>query len=94
LHITLPLLRPTFVVVLVLAAGIIGTAEESLIIYGRTNAGPQNAAMLVGRYSYDIAFYLGDMRWGYAAAINLAVGLLSMIMAAIIFRLLRSENAE
>jgi ABC-type sugar transport system permease subunit len=94
LRITLPLLRPTFVVVLVLAAGIIGTAEESLIIYGRTNAGPQNAAMLVGRYSYDIAFYLGDMRWGYAAAINLAVGLLSMIMAAIIFRLLRSENAE
>ena len=94
LHITLPLLRPTFVVVLVLAAGIIGTAEESLIMFGRTAAGPQNAGMLVGRYSYDIAFYLGDMRWGYAAAINLTMGILSMIMAAIIFKLLRSENAE
>lgn len=93
-HITLPLLRPTFVVVLVLAAGIIGTAEESLILFGRTSAGPQNAAMLIGRYSYDIAFYLGDMRWGYAAAINLTVGILSMIMAAAIFRSLRSEDAE
>lgn len=94
LHITLPLLRPTFVVVLVLAAGIIGTAEESLIMFGRTAAGPQNAGMLVGRYSYDIAFYLGDMRWGYAAAINLTMGLISMLMAAVIFKLLRSENAE
>ncbi len=94
LHITMPLLRPTFVVVLVLAAGIIGTAEESLIMFGRTAAGPQNAGMLIGRYSYDIAFYLGDMRWGYAAAINLTMGIISMIMAAIIFKLLRSENAE
>jgi ABC-type sugar transport system permease subunit len=94
LHITMPLLRPTFVVVLVLAAGIIGTAEESLIMFGRTAAGPQNAGMLIGRYSYDIAFYLGDMRWGYAAAINLTMGILSMLMAAVIFRLLRSENAE
>jgi multiple sugar transport system permease protein len=91
-HITMPLLRPTFVVVLVLAAGIIGNAEESLIMYGRTAAGPQNAAMLVGRYSYDIAFLLGDLRWGYAAAINLTTGVFSMLMAATIFKLLRSDN--
>jgi ABC-type sugar transport system permease subunit len=88
----MPLLRPTFVVVLVLAAGIIGNAEESLIMYGRTAAGPQNAAMLVGRYSYDIAFLLGDLRWGYAAAINLTTGVFSMLMAATIFKLLRSDN--
>lgn len=93
-HITLPLLKPTFTVILVLAAGIIGTAEESLIIFGRTSAGPENAGMLVGRYAYDIAFYLGDLRWGYAAAMNLTMGLLSMIMAGLVFRLLRSERAE
>lgn len=91
-HITLPLLKPTFTVVLVLAAGIIGTAEESLILFGRTNAGPQNAGMLVGRYAYDIAFLIGDMRWGYAAAINLVMGIISMLMAAIVFRLFRSER--
>ncbi len=93
-HITLPLLKPTFTVVLVLAAGVLGTAEESLILFGRTQAGPQNAGMLVGRYSYDIAFYLGDMRWGYAAAINLTMGIISMIMAGAIFKLLRSGRTE
>jgi ABC-type sugar transport system permease subunit len=93
-YITLPLLRPIFTVVLVLAAGVIGTAEESLILFGRTAYGPENAGLLVGRYSYDIAFLIGEMRWGYAAAINLTMGILSMIMAAIVFRLLRSERAE
>ncbi len=93
-HITMPLLKPTFTVILVLAAGIIGTAEESLIMFGRTSAGPENAGMLVGRYAYDIAFFLGDLRWGYAAAINLTMGLLSMLMAGVIFKLLRGERAE
>ncbi|MEZ4621700.1 MAG: sugar ABC transporter permease [Caldilineaceae bacterium] len=93
-HITLPLLKPTFTVILVLAAGIIGTAEESLIMFGRTSAGPENAGMLVGRYAYDIAFYLGDLRWGYAAAMNLTMGLLSMLMAGVVFKLLRSERAD
>jgi multiple sugar transport system permease protein len=94
LHITLPLLRPVFTLVLVLAAGVLGTAEESLILFGRTQAGPENAGMLVGRYAYDIAFYLGDMRWGYAAAINLTMGVISMIMAAAVFKLLRSGRVE
>jgi len=93
-HITLPLLKPTFTVILVLAAGIIGTAEESLIMFGRTSAGPENAAMLVGRYAYDIAFYLGDLRWGYAAAMNLTMGIISMVMAGVVFNLFRSERAD
>jgi ABC-type sugar transport system permease subunit len=50
--------------------------------------------MLVGRYSYEIAFMIGDMRWGYAAAINLTMGVLSMIMAAVVFRIARSERIE
>lgn len=93
-HITLPLLKPTFTVILVLAAGIIGTAEESLIMFGRTSAGPENAGMLVGRYAYDIAFYLGDLRWGYAAAMNLTMGIISMVMAGVVFKLLRAERAD
>lgn len=93
-YITIPLLKPTFTVILVLAAGIIGTAEESLIMFGRTSAGPENAGMLVGRYAYDIAFYLGDLRWGYAAAMNLTMGVISMLMAGIVFKLLRSERAD
>jgi len=92
--ITMPLLRPTLTVVLVLAAGVIGTAEESLILFGTFQAGPENAGMLVGRYAYEIAFMIGDRRWGYAAAINLTMGVLSMLMAALVFRLARSERTE
>jgi len=93
-HITLPLLRPTITIVLVLAAGVLGTAEESLILFGPSQAGPQNAGMLVGRYAYEIAFMVGDRRWGYAAAINLVIGILSMVMAGLVFRLARSERTE
>ncbi len=92
--ITLPLLRPTFTIVLVLTAGVLGTAEESLILFGVTQAGPENAGMLVGRYAYEIAFFVGERRWGYAAAINLAMGLVSMMLAAIVFRLARGERME
>jgi len=91
--ITLPLLRPTFVLVLVLSAGVLGTAEESLIFFP-TEYGPRNSALIAGRYSYDVAFRLGDMRWGYAAAISLVIGLISMIASAAVFRLLRGERPE
>ena len=50
--------------------------------------------MLVGRYAYDIAFYLGDLRWGYAAAMNLTMGIISMLMAGVVFKLLRAERAD
>ncbi len=92
-YITLPLLRPTFVLVLVLSAGVLGTVEESLIFF-TTQYGPGNAALLIGRYSYDVAFRLGDMRWGYAAAMSLTVGLISMLLSAVVFRTLRGERLE
>jgi len=92
-YITLPLLRPTFVLVLVLSAGVLGTVEESLIFFP-TEYGPRNAALLIGRYSYDVAFRLGDLRWGYAAAISLTVGIISMLLSALVFRTLRGERLE
>jgi ABC-type sugar transport system permease subunit len=91
--ITLPLLRPTLVLVFVLSAGVLGTVEESLVFFP-TDYGSQNAALLVGRYAYDTAFRLGDMRWGYAAAINLTVGVISMVFSALVFRLLRGDRAD
>ena len=88
--ITIPLLAPTFTLIFVLAAGVLGTAEESLIFFGVNDAGPEAAGRLVGRYAYELAFLQGDLRWGYAAAINLTVGILSMVISAVIFRALRS----
>jgi multiple sugar transport system permease protein len=91
--ITVPLLRPSFVLVLVLSAGVLGTVEESLIFFPN-ETGPRASALLIGRYSYDVAFKLGDMRWGYAAAMGLTVGIISMVASAIVFRVLRSERAD
>jgi ABC-type sugar transport system permease subunit len=88
--ITLPLLRPTFTIIFVLAAGVLGDVEQSLVFFGGTDRGPENSGLLIGRYAYETAFRLGDLRWGYAAAMNLTVGLISMALSAFVFRALRS----
>jgi ABC-type sugar transport system permease subunit len=88
--ITMPLLRPTFTIIFVLAAGVLGATEEPLVFFGVTDRGPENGALLIGRYAYETAFRLGDLRWGYAAAMNLTVGLISMLISAAVFRALRS----
>ena len=92
--ITLPLLKPSFAVIFVLGAGVLGAVEEPLIYFGVTDAGPGAAGRLVGRYAYETAFLMGDLRWGYAAAMNLTVGLVSMAISLLVFRILRAERAE
>lgn len=92
--ITLPLLKPSFAVIFVLGAGVLGAVEEPLIYFGVTDAGPGAAGRLIGRYAYETAFLLGDLRWGYAAAMNLTVGIVSMAISVVVFRVLRSERAE
>lgn len=89
-YITVPMLKPTFTIIFVLAAGVLGDSEWSLVLFGLAEAGPQGAGRIVGRYYYELAFLLGDLRWGYAAAINLTVGLTSMFISALVFRALRS----
>lgn len=90
--ITIPLMRPSFVIVFVLSAGVLGAVEGSLVFFGVTDAGPESAGRLIGRYAYEVAFLQGDLRWGYASAINLTVALTSMLISLVIFRLLRSER--
>lgn len=89
-YVTMPLLRPIMTLVLVLSAEIVSATQEALILFN--GAGPQDAAMTLGLYAYLTAFRFGDLRWGYAAAMNLALGLLAMLMAAAVFRLMRAER--
>jgi ABC-type sugar transport system permease subunit len=89
-HITLPMLRPMLTLVLVLATSILSATQEALILFN--GAGPQEGAMTVGVYAYLTAFRIGDLRWGYAAAMNLTLGLMSMALASIVFRAMRSER--
>ena len=93
-HITLPLLKPILLLTLVLSAGTIGITAESMIWFPTTSgpAGPQDAALTAGYYAYKIAFLYGDLRWGYAAAINLVLGIISMLVAAFVFRVLGERD--
>jgi multiple sugar transport system permease protein len=89
-HITLPLLKPIFVLILALNAGIVSATEEVLVL---TNGDPANATLTVGLYVYRTAFQMGDLRLGYAASMSLLLGLIHMALAGLVFKLLRTERA-
>jgi len=87
--ITLPLLRPIFVLIIILSAGIASVTEEPLLM---TQGGPANSTLTLGLYLYQQAFLFGDQRLGYAAAMSLFLGVIHMVAAAITFKLLRTER--
>ncbi len=81
--ITIPLLKPTFALILVLLIGIIGVTDPMLIL---TGGGPEDSTRTVGLHIYQLAFVKGDLRLGYAAAISLVIGLFSALISAFVFR--------
>jgi ABC-type sugar transport system permease subunit len=83
---TLPLLKPTFALVLILNLAIIGVTEPMLLL---TDGGPQNASRTVGLYIYQVALQFGDLRLGYASAMSLVLGLASALASLVIFRMFR-----
>jgi ABC-type sugar transport system permease subunit len=89
-RISLPLLRPVFVLVIALNAGIASATQEMLIL---TNGGPQNATLTLGLYGYQIGFQNGDLRLGYAAAMYLLLGVIHMVMAFVVLKILRTERS-
>jgi len=102
--VTLPLLKPIIVLVLVLAAGIIGATEEILTLWGPfefsgvdraggMSGGPYQAALTAGLWAWATAFHRPDMRLGLAASASLILGLISMLLSGVIFKVLRAERA-
>lgn len=91
-YVTLPLLKPILTLVLVLSAEIVSATQEALVLF--QGGGPEDAAMTLGIYAYMTAFRFGDLRWGYAAAMNLTLGILAMITAGIVFKLMRTERLQ
>ncbi len=89
-HITLPLLRPSFLLVIILNLGIFAVTEPMLLL---TNGGPQNTSRTLGFYAYQLAFTLGGFRLGYAAMISLFVGLSSALLALLTYWTLRERPA-
>jgi ABC-type sugar transport system permease subunit len=92
-YITMPLLRPTLVLVLVLNVGILSAAHEFMIIYEVPNLGPEGEALTLGYYIWLVSFWWPPMRFGFGAAMSLFMGTISAAMTFIIFKLLRTERA-
>jgi len=86
--ITLPMLRPTITLVLVLNSSILGATEQMMMM---TNGGPQNSTLTAGLYLYRLAFQQGDLRLGYASAVSLTLGLISSLITLFWFRMLREK---
>jgi multiple sugar transport system permease protein len=88
--VTLPLLKPSFaVVVTLLLPGIILITDPMLIV---TQGGPQDSTKTLGLYLYQLAFQVGDLRLGYAAAISLMLSLLISAIVIVVFLLTRERS--
>jgi ABC-type sugar transport system permease subunit len=90
-HITLPSLKPTFTLIFVLNAGIVSATVPMMIL---TGGGPAEETLTTGLYLYQMAFstQYSDMRMGYAAAMNLVLGLVHTVLAAIVFKVMGTER--
>jgi ABC-type sugar transport system permease subunit len=84
-HITIPALRPIFVLILVLTGGILSATQEPLIL---TNGGPGDTTTTLGLYIWKTAFQIGNLRVGYAASMALFLGVVQIIFAFVVFRFL------
>lgn len=88
-HITLPLLKPIFLIILVLRIQVLGMIVEPLIM---TEGSPLRTTMTYGLQAYYITFKLGNWRMGYGTTWFLMLGVVSSILSFIAWRLLRTEE--
>jgi ABC-type sugar transport system permease subunit len=87
--ITLPLLKPVFALILLLDLATMPTVVDPVLIM--TGGGPVNSTTTLGFYAYDNAFRLGDLRLGYASAVNLVLGVATAVVALVVFQILRGD---
>lgn len=80
-HITLPLLKPTTFMVLVLS--LINLIKAYGLVISITSGGPVRATKYIVQFIYDTAF--SEMRLGYASAQSMLLFLLVVVLTVIIF---------
>lgn len=88
--ITLPLMKPVFALVLLLSLSTIPMTIDPMLIL--TGGGPRDTTLTLGLHAYKTAFQFGDLRLGYASAMNLVLGLSSAVVALIVFASLRGDG--
>ncbi|MDR7522595.1 MAG: sugar ABC transporter permease [Armatimonadota bacterium] len=88
-YITLPFLRPTLMLLLILET-IMGLVTFDLI-YVLTGGGPADATMMLAWYAYAEIFRFLNL--GKGAAMAFVIGALTLVLALVYIRLLRTEEA-
>jgi multiple sugar transport system permease protein len=89
-RITLPLLRPTLVIVLIYETIVAATTFD--LIYVMTGGGPADSTSLISWYAYAEVFKFLDLGTGAALAFLIALALLGLIL--LYLRVLRSEEGH
>lgn len=93
IHITLPLLRPTFSVMLLLC--IAGNMKAFDHVYVMTAGGPGTSTMVMALYAYNTSFLRGNMGYGNAISIGILLASSLVILASQgLGRLINKEGAE
>jgi raffinose/stachyose/melibiose transport system permease protein len=75
-HVTLPALRPTIAVVLVLS--LINSLKAFDIVYGMTGGGPAQSTQMLAMWAYGQAMQLGN--FGQGAAISVILLLMTLVI--------------
>jgi len=87
-RITVPLLRPTILIVLVYETIVAATTFD--LVYVMTGGGPADATSLISWYAYAEVFKFLDLGTGAALAFLIAMALVGLIL--LYLRVLRSEE--
>lgn len=87
-YVTLPYLRPTFTVILILET-LIGLVTFDLV-FVMTGGGPADATTLVAWYAYTEIFT--NLNLGRGAALAFILALITLVVAMFYFRALQSED--
>lgn len=85
--ITLPLLKPTFFLILILRLRVLGLVVEPLFM---TEGGPIGATMTYGLQAFFV-FYRND-QVGYASAWFVLLGITSLLLALLLWKTLRPNS--
>src|SRR5262245_26343128 len=87
-HITLPLLKPTLLVIMVLKMRIFAIVEPMLVA-----PGVGDSTWTWAYYAYQTAFVEGNLRMGYASAVGHLGALVMSVLVYLQYRVLRHERA-
>lgn len=88
-YLELPLLKPIFLIVIIMRLQVLGLVEEPLVM---TDGGPLRSTMTYGLQSYYISFRDGNWDLGYGSTWFIILGIVSTITAFIAWRLMRQEE--